>query len=110
MTLVMNLNAVVVAATALLLTVLLVVYGTNMRQAPSRFTGGLFLFGGALWFQAVVQLYFFATMMPLYAGGVEKLVLVQNLLVLVGSGVLLAVTLRPISGRNLARSDTGPPT
>ncbi len=99
MSLWMDLNIVAVVLTTVLLTALLAVYVGMLRQARTRFTWGLLLFALALWFQAAVQLYFFATMMSLYAGDVERLVLVQNCLALVGSAVLLGVTLRPIGGK-----------
>lgn len=105
MGLIMMINVAVVIATTLLLTGLLAAYAGMLRQAPSRFTWGLSLFAAALWFQAAVQLYFFATMMPLYAGGVESIILVQNLLAMLASGVLLAVTLRPMGAARATPSD-----
>jgi hypothetical protein len=92
----MSLNVGAVALTVVALSWLLVVYVQNLQQVLSRFTLGLTLFAGALWFQAAVQIYFFATMMPLYTVGVDKLIFVQNILALVASTTLLSVTLRPV--------------
>lgn len=95
MTLAMNLNTVLVVANLLLLTGLLVMYGGLLRQARTRLTWALLLFALLLWFQNSVQLYFFATMMKLYAGDVEWLILVQNALATVASSLLILGTWRP---------------
>ncbi len=89
-------NFAVVGINVVLLSVLLVLYGRMMRQAATRFTLGLLLFAGALWTQCAVQLYFMATRMPLFVGGLEGIVLAQNLLALLASAFLLSVTLNPV--------------
>lgn len=104
MSLIMGVNLVAVVLTALLLKGLLYQYVGLLRQTPSRFTWGLTLFAVALWFQAAVQVYFFATRMALYVGGLEGVILAQNLLSLVASAVLLTVTVRPV-GMRQARAD-----
>ncbi len=91
----MDLNVATVILTTAALTWLMVLYIGMLRAAPSRFTWGLLLFAFAMWSQAAVQLWFFATMMDLYVGGVERLVFAMNLLALVAASVLLTITLRP---------------
>jgi len=96
MSTVMMINMGVVAVNALLLTALLVLFGRMTRQVPSRFTWGLLAFAFVLWIQSVVQLYFFLTMMSYYAGSVENLVLVQNILATLASLFLTYVTFSPV--------------
>ena len=88
-------NVALVAANLLLMTALLVVYGRMLRQLRAPLTFGLFAFAAILWLQNAIQLYFFATMMDYYAGGVEGLVLVQNALSALAGLFLVAVTLFP---------------
>lgn len=95
MSLIMNANAVLVGVNLLLMSALLVVYGGLFRQVRSVLTAGLLAFASILWLQNAFQLYFFATMMDYYAGGIEGLVLIQNVLATVAGSLLLAATLFP---------------
>ncbi|MBI2077642.1 MAG: hypothetical protein HYT80_04615 [Euryarchaeota archaeon] len=88
-------NVALVAANLLLMSTLLVVYGRMLRQLRAPLTFGLVAFAAILWIQNAIQLYFFATMMEYYAGGVEGLVLVQNALAALAGLFLLIVTLFP---------------
>jgi hypothetical protein len=97
MALLMTINAVVVTANALLLAALIVLYARMLGSVPSRLTWGLLLFAVVLFVENVVQLYFFATMMPLYAGGVEGIILAQNALVLLAVVFLGWVTFFPMA-------------
>ncbi len=92
-------NFFIVGVNTMLLTILLALYGRMMAQAATRFTLGLMLFAGALWAQCAVQLYFMATMMPLFVGGLQGVVLAQNLLAMFATAFLLAVTIDPVGGR-----------
>lgn len=51
------------------------VYGANTRRIPTSFTAGLLTFAVLLFVGNVVTLWSFATMMPVYAGGLEPYVL-----------------------------------
>lgn len=95
MSAIMNANIGLVTLNLLLLSVLVVAYARMLREVRTPLTWGLLAFAGILAIQSGVQLYFFATMMSYYAGGVEGLVLVQNLLATLASGFLLAVTWFP---------------
>lgn len=92
----MMINVGVVILNTLLLATLLTMYTRILREAPTRFTGGLLLFAGVLLLQNAIQLYFFAAMTDYYAGGVEGLVLVQNLLGTLAVAFLTYVTFRPV--------------
>lgn len=97
-------NFTVVGINTVLLTLLLVLYGRMLAQAFTRFTLGLLLFALALWSQCAVQLYFYVTMMPLYAGDMEAIILIQNALALLASAFLLTVTVAPV-GRRAAEAE-----
>lgn len=96
MSVVMNINIAVVVLNTIILSGLMWMYAGMLRQASTRFTWGLFGFALALWFQAAVQLFFYATMMEYFVAGVQPLVLVQNGLALVASVTLLSVTVAPV--------------
>ncbi len=95
MSLAMMANVALVGLNVLLAAVLLAVYARMLRALPARLTWGLVLFAGVLLVQGLVQLYFFVTMMELYAGGVEGLVLAQNAMATLALGFLSYVTLFP---------------
>jgi hypothetical protein len=95
MSAVMTANIVLVVVNLVLMTTLLVLYGRLVREVRTLLTYGLLAFAGVLWLQNAVQLYFFATMMTYYAGGVEGLVLVQNGLATVAGVFLTLVNLFP---------------
>lgn len=98
MGLIMNLNTAAVVLNSLLLGLLLILYVRILREVNTRFTMGLAVFAFVLLVQHLVQLYFFATMMMYYAGGVEGLVLIQNVLVFVALVFLVFVTWSPSGG------------
>jgi len=55
--------------------VLAYVYAGNARRVPTSFTAGLLIFALLLLVGNVVTLWSFATMMPVYASGLEPYVL-----------------------------------
>lgn len=98
------LNATIVGLNTLLLLALLVFYARMWTQVRSRFTLGLVIFAIVLLVQNAAQLYFFFTMQMYFAGGVERLVLFQNILGTVASAFLTYVTFAPDAVRSPARA------
>jgi hypothetical protein len=84
----MTASMYITGANILLLCSLLVVYVRNLRKVGSTFTVGLLLFAALLLVQNVVSFYFYATMMPYFAAGLEGYVLTFNALQL-GAFVIL---------------------
>jgi len=71
MALMMELSKWVVVFNLFLIISLIFVYLRNLIKFKSTFTFGLFLFAFLFLMQNAVLLYFFLTMMPYYATGVE---------------------------------------
>jgi len=71
--------SVVGAVLNIALTALLVfVYAKNARKIPTSFTAGLLVFALLLLSGNVITLWSFATMMPVYAAGLEPYVIVST--------------------------------
>jgi hypothetical protein len=89
----MTVNIGLAGLNTLLALVLGGVYVRNYRQLKSPFTLGLLLFALFLVVHNGAALYYFATMMPFYAG-LETVVLLENLLQVGALATLVAATLR----------------
>lgn len=71
---------------------LIFVYAKNMVKFKTSFTFGLFLFAFLFLVQNAVMLYFFVTMMPYYAAGVEVYTFIFSVLQTVAFLILNFVT------------------
>ena len=92
MTLMMNLSEIVIIVNIVLVASLIYVYLKNFVKFRSAFTFELFLFAFLFLIQNGVLLYFFLTMMPYYAGGVEVYAFIFSVLQTVAFLILNIVT------------------
>lgn len=91
-------NALVVAAQAVLLLVLVVLYVRMLREMPTRFTLGLLVFALVLFLQCLLQLYLYVRMEASFREDAEPLILVTSALAMVATGFLTSVTAFPVGG------------
>ena len=80
MALLMQLTMYLTGLNILLIIGLLYVYGRNLKKFKSLFTLGLFIFAALFLLQNIVSFYYYITMMPLYAQGLEMHVFIFTLL------------------------------
>ena len=88
----MQATTILTAISTILLLGLLYVYFKNLKQAKSKFTIGLFIFGLLFLLQNLASLYFYFTMMEYYVPQVTTHVFIFTLLQTIGFGILLKIT------------------
>jgi hypothetical protein len=91
---IMNATTALTGLNILLIAGLLFVYVRNLIKIRSNFTVGLIIFAGLFLVQNAVSFYFFITMMPYYAHGLEVHVFVLTLLQTVAFGIMSYFTWR----------------
>ena len=92
MALIMQLTMYLTGLNVVLVSGLLYVYTRNLKKFKSMFTFGLLLFASLFLIQELVSFYFYFTMMPLYAQGLENHVFIFTLLQSVAFLILNYIT------------------
>lgn len=92
MALIMQLTMYLTGLNVLLVSGLLIIYGRNLKKFKSMFTLGLFMFAGLFLLQNLMSFYFYLTMMPLYAQGLEKHVFIFTLLQSIAFSIMTYIT------------------
>jgi len=88
----MQITTILTVISTVLLLGLLYVYLKNLKQAKSKFTIGLFIFGLLFLLQNLVSLYFYFTMNDYYVPQVSTHVFILTLLQTIGFFILLKIT------------------
>ena len=88
----MTLSMWITGANIILLCSLVYVYARNLKQLGSTFTFGLLLFALLLLAQNLVSFYFYVTMMPYFAAGLESYVFSFNILQFLAYATLNYIT------------------
>ncbi|MHB8585371.1 MAG: hypothetical protein ACYDDF_05990 [Thermoplasmatota archaeon] len=81
------------ALCALALTALLLIYGRNLRRAPSRFGTGLFIFAGALWIESLGSIFVWWSLSAEYDADVAIPMMALRAIELVGVAILAFVSM-----------------
>ena len=90
----MGLTTALTGLNIVLILGLLFVYISNVRKMPSVHTAGLLIFAGLFRVQNAVALYFYLTMMPYFAAGLESYALVLAALQTVAFAIMNWITWR----------------
>jgi len=88
----MTITTVLTGVNIALVLGLIYIYAMNLRRIRSNFTAGLMVFALLFLVQNVASMYYFLTMMPLYAQGLEVHVFVITMLQTLAFGILNILT------------------